>query len=118
MVTSVKTVFGAAALVASIAIAGFDGASAQQLQSRLFEVTRTKKLRVCQYPLYYSISYRDPKTGKLVGIDADLAKELAKELGAELEIVETSFGTFIADLQANKCEVGMFGVGATLKRAQ
>ncbi len=37
---------------------------------------------------------------------------------AQLEIVETSFGTFIADLQANKCEVGMFGVGATLKRAQ
>ena len=34
--------------------------SAQQLQSRLFEVTKSKKLRVCQYPLYYSISYRDP----------------------------------------------------------
>ena len=28
------------------------------------------------------------------------------------------FATFIADLQANKCEIGMFGVGATLKRAQ
>jgi cyclohexadienyl dehydratase len=47
-----------------------------------------------------------------------LPKELAKELGAELEIVESSFGTFIADLQANKCEIGMFGIGATLQRAQ
>src|SRR5436190_5986084 len=93
-------------------------AAAQQLQSRLFEVTKSKKLRVCQFPLYYSISFRDPKSGEIVGIDADLAKELAKELDAKLEIVESSFGTFIADLQANKCEIGMFGVGATLKRAQ
>jgi ABC-type amino acid transport substrate-binding protein len=92
--------------------------SSQQLQSRLFEVTKSKKLRVCQYPLYYSISYRDPKSGEIVGIDADLAKELAKELDAKLEIVESSFATFIADLQANKCEIGMFGVGASLKRAQ
>lgn len=91
---------------------------AQEVKSRLFEVTKNKKLRVCQFPLYYSISYRNPKTGQIEGIDADLAKELATELGATLEIVETSFGTFIADLQANKCEIGMFGVGATLKRAQ
>ncbi len=93
-------------------------AHAQQTQSRLFEVTKSRKLRVCQFPLYYSISFRNPKSGEIEGIDADLAKELAKELDAQLEIVETSFGTFIADLQANKCEVGMFGVGATLKRAQ
>jgi ABC-type amino acid transport substrate-binding protein len=52
------------------------------------------------------------------GIDADLAKEFAKQLDAELEIVESGFSTFIADLQADKCDIGMFGVGATLKRAQ
>jgi cyclohexadienyl dehydratase len=110
-----------AALLPALAVAvsaAWEPAAAQQTQSRLYEVTKSKKLRVCQYPLYYSISFRNPKTGQLEGIDADLAKELAKELDAQLEIVETSFGTFIADLQANKCEVGMFGVGATLKRAQ
>jgi cyclohexadienyl dehydratase len=109
-------------VVTGLALAGIASAApeagAQQLQSRLFEVTKNKKLRVCQYPLYYSISFRNPRTGQLEGIDADLAKELAKELDAQLEIVETSFGTFIADLQANKCEIGMFGVGATLRRAQ
>src|SRR3954452_6978280 len=93
-------------------------AHAQQLQSRLYEITKSKKIRVCQFPLYYSISFRNPKSGEIEGIDADLAKELAKELDAKLEIVETSFATFIADLQAGKCEIGMFGVGATLKRAQ
>src|SRR5712692_592771 len=105
-----------AALAAALVAPSLAGA--QALQSRLFEVTKAKKLRVCQFPLYYSISFRNPKTGEIEGIDADLSKELAKELGAELEIVESSFGTFIADLQANKCEIGMFGVGASLKRAQ
>jgi len=95
-----------------------NGAWAQQLQSRLFEVTKSKKLRVCMYPLYYAISFRDPKTNELKGLDVDLAGELAKELGAQLEFVESSFGTFIADLQANKCEIGMFALGATLQRAQ
>ncbi len=66
----------------------------------------------------YSISFRNPDTGQLEGIDIDLSKELAKDMGVKLEYVETSFGTFIADLQANKCDLGMFGVGATMKRAQ
>ena len=112
----VKAILGmlAAASVAAMALP----AEAQQTQSRLFEVTKSKKLRVCQFPLYYSISFRNPKSGKIEGIDADLAEELAKELDAKLEIVESSFASFIADLQAGKCEIGMFGVGATLKRAQ
>jgi ABC-type amino acid transport substrate-binding protein len=104
-------VFAAAFAAAAMLLAG--GAQAQP-QSRLYEVQ--DQLRVCRVPLY-SISFRNPKTEDQ-GIDADLAKELAKELDAQLEIVESGFGTFIADLQANKCEIGMFGVGATLKRAQ
>jgi cyclohexadienyl dehydratase len=114
-----KTIFGVLSLAAGLAMTVATApAQAQQTQSRLFEITKSKKLRVCQFPLYYSISFRNAKTGEIEGIDADLAKELAKELGATLEIVESSFGSFIADLQANKCEIGMFGVGATLRRAQ
>jgi ABC-type amino acid transport substrate-binding protein len=106
----------AAALSAALSMGG--SASAQQTESRLYDITSEGTLRVCQYPAYYSISFRNPQTGEIEGIDADLSKELAKELGVELEIVESSFGTFIADLQADKCEIGMFGLGATLKRAQ
>ena len=91
---------------------------AQAQESRLYDITRSGVLRVCQYPLYYSISFRNPQTGEIEGIDADLAAELARELGVRLEIVESSFGTFIADLQSDKCEIGMFGIGATLARAQ
>ena len=55
-----------AALALAFAASGVlfgETASAQQQQSRLFEVTKNKKLRVCQYPLYYSISFRNPKSG-------------------------------------------------------
>jgi ABC-type amino acid transport substrate-binding protein len=93
-------------------------AGAQQLQSRLYEITKSGKVKVCIWPNYYAISLRNPDTGKFEGIDIDLSEELAKDLGVKLEYVETSFSTFIADLQANKCDLGMFGVGATMKRAQ
>jgi cyclohexadienyl dehydratase len=107
-------------LVATLALSSLTAyqASAQQLQSHLYEITKSGKLKVCIWPNYYAISLRNPDTGKLEGIDIDLSEELAKDLGAKLEYVETSFSTFIADLQANKCDLGMFGVGATMKRAQ
>ncbi len=114
----VTKLLGALALAGVFGLMASAGAEAQQTQSRLFDITKSKKIRVCQFPLYYSISFRNPKSGEIEGIDADLAKELAKELDAKLEIVESSFASFIADLQAGKCEIGMFGVGATLKRAQ
>lgn len=118
LLKKIMSLAAACALAVGAFTAQAPEANAQQTQSRLFEITKNKKLRVCQFPLYYSISFRNPKTSQIEGIDADLAKELASELGAQLEIVESSFGSFIADLQANKCEIGMFGVGATLKRAQ
>lgn len=105
-------------LLAMLALCAATPAGAQQSQSHLYEVTKNHTLRVCIFPLYYAIAYRDPATGKLTGIDIDLSQELGRELGSQVQYVETSFGTFIADLQANKCDVGMFGVGATLRRAQ
>ena len=107
----------AATLVAAGTLAG-PAARAQQQDSRLYQVTKTHKLHVCVWPSYYAITMRNPQTGQLEGIDADLSKEFAKDLGVDIEYVDTSFGTFIADLQAGKCEIGMFGVGATMKRAQ
>src|SRR5678815_4745221 len=102
---------GPKAILGMIAAAGLLAATlpaeAQQTQSRLYEVTKSKKLRVCQFPLYYSISFRNPKSGKIEGIDADLAEELAKELDAKLEIVESSFASFIADLQGVKAAVSL-----------
>src|SRR5690348_7240855 len=105
----------AAAVLEPAAPASAQSAIQQLVQdSHLTKVTKSGTLRVCQYPQYYSISFRNPQTGELEGIDADLAKELAKDLGVKLQVVESSFVTFIADLQTDKCDIGMFAVGATL----
>jgi len=115
---TIATGLGVAMILSGFMFGLSVSARAQQTDSRLYHITKSGILRVCQWPQYYAISYRNPSTGQIEGIDADLAKELAKELGAKLEIVDSSFVTFIADLQTNKCDIGMFGVAATLKRAQ
>lgn len=109
-----KSMFAAGLVLA----AGCSVSNAQQTQSRLFDVTKNHKLRVCTFTGYFAIAFRNPQTQQLEGIDIDLANALAKSLDAEVQIVETNFGTFIADVQANKCDVAMFGIGVTLKRAQ
>ena len=68
-------------------------------------------VRVCIWPDYYGISFRSPRTQQLQGIDIELAGELAKDLGAKLQFVDTSFPKLIEDLNAERCEVAMFGVG-------
>ena len=69
----VTRILGALALAGTVGLFATTitttGAEAQQTQSRLFEVTKSKKVRVCQFPLYYSISFRNPKTGEIEGID-------------------------------------------------
>ena len=49
--------------------------------TRLERVLNNKELRACIWPEYYSITYRNPKTRELSGIDIAITQELAKELG-------------------------------------
>jgi len=104
--------------ISTLAVAASRPATAQTEQSHLYTVQKSGVLRVCEWPMYYAITYRDPTTGNLQGIDADLSKDLAAAMGVKLQYVDTSFSTFVADVQTNKCDIAMFGVGATLKRAE
>lgn len=80
---------------------------------RLKQVETSKTLRVCIWPDYYGISYRNPKTQQLTGIDIDNARELAKELGAEVRFIDSSFARLIEDVTTDKCDIAMFAVGIT-----
>lgn len=87
------------------------------LSEREQKIKEAGKLRVCIWPDYFSISYKNRKTGQLEGIDIGLSKEFAKDLGVELEYVTTHFGIFMNDIQADRCDIAMFGVGVTEARA-
>lgn len=87
---------------------------------RLTRVLQTQQLRVCIWPDYYSITYRNPKTQQLAGIDIDLARELARELGSQLQVefVDSSFARLIEDVTTDRCDIAMFAIGITSARAE
>lgn len=89
-----------------------------QADGRLQRILERGELRVCIWPGYFAISYSNPKSGQLEGIDIDLSAELARELGVELRYVKTHFGRFMDDIEADSCDVAMFGVGRTEARKQ
>jgi len=81
-------------------------------------VQATGLLRVCIWPDYYGITYRDPRDQQLRGIDIDLAAEFAKRLGAKVRFVDTSFPEFADELAADRCDIAMFAIGITPERQQ
>jgi len=91
---------------------------AQSPASRVERVAAAQALKVCIWPEYYGITWRNPKTGQLAGIDIDLAAELGRDLGARVEFVETSFARLIEDLNQERCDVAMFAIGITPARKE
>jgi cyclohexadienyl dehydratase len=87
--------------------------------NRLSQIQTVKSVRVCIWPDYYGITYRNPKTLALTGIDIDLANELGQGLGvAVVKFVDSSFAKLIDDLTLDRCDVAMFAVGITPGRGR
>jgi cyclohexadienyl dehydratase len=102
------------ALIGFITLAFVSASWAQS--PALTRITETKTVKVCIWPDYYGISYRNPKTGELSGIDIDMAKALALDLGVSLQFVDSSFAKLIDDLGSGQCDVAMFAIGITPAR--
>lgn len=76
-------------LLSAMACLSWAAHSQDKSVSHLSHIQTTKVLRVCIWPDYYSITYRNPKTQALSGIDIDLASELAKDLGVGVQFVDS-----------------------------
>ena len=92
-------------------------AQSQTVNGHLETIHRHQKVRVCIWPDYYGITYRNPKTQLLEGVDAEMALELGKDLGVAVEFVDSDFAHLIEDVTTQKCDVAMFAVGVTAQRA-
>jgi cyclohexadienyl dehydratase len=97
--------------LASVSAPAWAGAVADRVAS-------SKQLKVCIWPDYYGITFRNPRTQQLGGIDIELSAELARELGVQLTHIDTSFPNFMDDLLADRCDIAMFAVGVLPQRAQ
>ena len=99
-------------LVLTCGVFALGGASAQALP----DIQKTGTLRVCIWPDYFGVSHRNPRNNALQGIDIDLSRALARDLGVEVAYVETDFTRLLDDLQARRCHVAMMAVGVTPQR--
>jgi cyclohexadienyl dehydratase len=103
------------ALFVAMAMAAFSTPALAQ-SSRLARVLASGELRVCIWPDYYSISYRNPKTRQLSGIDIDMSKDLGRELGVTVRYVDSSFALLVDNLLNDQCDIAMHAVGITPAR--
>jgi len=110
----VVRVCGMLALCATVLAPAISAAAPSQLD----KVRASKRLRVCIWPDYYGLSFRNPKSGTLSGLETDMAQAFARELGVELQFVDTNFSRFIDDLDADRCDIAMMGVAVTPQRAE
>lgn len=94
------------------------GSAAPAAEGRLPAIQSRNEVRVCIWPGYYAISFRNPRNGELQGIDIDMANALAADLRVERRFVESSFATFMDDLEKEKCDIAMFAIGDTPARRE
>lgn len=87
-------------------------------QDKLDRIIQSKTLKVCVWINYYGISYLDQRTQKLVGIDSDLAQQLALDLNVAVEFVPSSFASLVNDVTNEKCDIAMFAIGNTKSRRE
>jgi len=88
-------------------------------QPVLDAVLKSKVLRVGTTGDFVPFSYHNkPKNKLYAGVDIELAKDLAKSLNAELQLVPTTWKTLLPDLQAGKFDIAMSGITITLARQQ
>ena len=103
------------ALGALISLATWGPSLAGEVADR---VTSSKTVKVCIWPDYYGITLRNPRSQQLTGIDIELSAEFAKDLGAKIQYVDSSFAKLVEDVTTDKCDVAMFAVGVLPARAK
>ena len=98
-------------------VIGFVGGAAAE-GSRLDRVLADLLVRVCIWPDYYGITFRNPKTQELSGIDIAMANALGADLGVAVQFVDSAFSRLIDDVTGERCDVAMFAIGITPARAE
>lgn len=62
--------------------------------------------------------YEYYENGKIVGVDIDIAKEIASSLGKELVIKDVAFDSIINEVKTGKADFGAAGISYTSDRAK
>ncbi len=93
--------------VGLVAFAVFAIAEAAELPE---QVKQAGEVRLTVNSTYAPMEYRDPATDQLVGLDIDLANEIAKRLGVKIVWSETPFAELIPSLQTKRADFIISGI--------
>ncbi len=101
---------------AAIALGSSLGTASAQEKSTIDEIRDRGVLRIAgilNEDPYFS---KDPRTGEWRGFVVEMGKDMANELGVQLEVVESSWANSILDVQSGKVDLA-FALTALPKRA-
>jgi ABC-type amino acid transport substrate-binding protein len=96
----------ASGLFAYVLLATLVGPTHAETTTRLDAIVGGGTLRVGLTDDYRPFSFADG-SGKVEGIDVDMAMSLAQSLGVRLEIVKTSWSALKSDLGRNSFDIAM-----------
>jgi polar amino acid transport system substrate-binding protein len=94
------------------------GTDAQKELSKIEQIKKAGKIVVgtsADYPPYEFHLLND-KEGDLVGIDIDIAKVIAEELGVQLEIKDIIFSKIFDTLESRQIDIAIAGLSPTEER--
>ncbi|MCY6485272.1 transporter substrate-binding domain-containing protein [Clostridium aestuarii] len=118
----IKAVICAVVLCMSVAFVGC-GQKSDNAKENLSKIDKIKKdgklvLGTCaDYPPYEFHKMNDGKD-EIIGFDIEIAKEMAKDLGVELEIKDMDFDGLIPSLKTAKVDIIISGMTPTPERAK
>jgi len=100
-----------------IALIGLVLSGCKQKDVNELEVIKKRgKLIVGTSPDYPPYEFIDIDTGEVIGFDIEIAKEIAKDLGVELEIKEMAFSGLLAALTTGNVDIVLAGMTPTPER--
>ncbi|WP_211209818.1 gamma subclass chorismate mutase AroQ [Uliginosibacterium gangwonense] len=110
---------GADPLAWKVAIAPLTArAQAKAGESRLDIVQRSGLLRICMTGDYKPFTLWRKDLFAFEGVDAEIGRQLAASLHADVQFVATTWATLMPDLLANRCDLVSGGVSITTDRAR
>lgn len=106
--------------VGVVAMTGLVACSSHSNATSLQNIKSKGKVVVALSPEFAPFEYQTLENGKntIVGSDVDLAKEIAKDLGVELELSPMSFENVLASLQSEKADLAISGISKTAERSK
>lgn len=105
-----------ALLAATLCVALFAGCGDAASKQSVDAIKKAGKITMATNAEFPPFEYL--KDGKVSGVDADIAAEIAKDLGVELEIVDGKFDAVIPSVQSGKVAFGAAGMTVTDERKE